>query len=468
MIILKFGGTSVEHAGAMKSAIDIVLRQKERRPIVVLSALSGTTNTLLNAARQSLDGGLEQAVASLNDLLERHVSLLENILEDRSTIQQLILEVRRRFDELKNLCRGIAILGELTNRSLDSIASVGELLSSMIFAKALAEKKCETVLVDARLFMLTDEQYTNAAPLFDQITIKAKEHLMPPIRANNVVVTQGFVGNTLKGITTTLGRGGSDFSAAIIGAALDAEEIQIWTDVDGILTADPRICPQARKIKVISFREASELAYFGAKVLHPSTILPAIKKNIPVIVLNSRKPSSTGTLIVADPAKSNVAVKSIASKKGITVINIQSTRMLMAYGFLESIFSVFSRHRTPVDLVSTSEVAVSLTIDNTERLEQILGELEHYAEVTRYERKAILCIVGEQMHSTVGIADRIFRSLGDINVMMISQGASEINMSMVIDERDVNEAVRRLHKEFFESLPTRDVFEIVDTAEAKS
>ncbi len=310
--------------------------------------------------------------------------------------------------------------------------------------------------------MITDDQFTAATPLFDRIAQETTTRVLPLIQSGKIVVTQGFVGSTAKGITTTLGRGGSDYSAAIIGAALGAEEIQIWTDVDGVLTADPRIAPAAKKLKVISFREASELAYFGAKVLHPSTILPAVEKNIPVIVLNSKRPQSTGTRIVANPPKSNAAVKSIASKKGITVINIQSSRMLMAYGFLASIFSVFQKHKTAVDLVSTSEVAVSLTIDNTSRLEQIVADLRGFAEVAVLENKAIVCVVGEQMRSTAGIADRVFRALNDIPVVMISQGASEINMSIVIDEDAVTQAVQQLHKEFFEPIPELDLFEQVD------
>lgn len=461
MIVMKFGGTSVEDARAMNNVIEIVAKSRQRHPVVVLSAIAGATNTLLQSAQLAVEGKLNEANTLLNGLLERHVIILENLINDRTTIQELILDIRRRFDELKNLCQGIAILGELTNRSLDAIASVGERLSSMIIAQAMRERNLPVELVNARDFMITDDQFTNAAPLFNHIEDRTKALILPHIRKGTIVVTQGFLGATTKGITTTLGRGGSDYSAAIIGAVLDAEEIQIWTDVDGVLTADPRIVPSAKKLKVISFREASELAYFGARVLHPSTILPAVKKKIPVFVLNSKRPNSNGTQIAASPPKSNAAVKSIASKKGITVINIQSTRMLMAYGFLESIFSVFHKHKTSVDLVSTSEVAVSLTIDNIARLEEIVTDLEDFAEVSVYNGKAIICIVGEQMHSTVGVADRIFRALGDINVMMISQGASEINMSLVIDEAHINESVRRLHAEFFEPIPELEIFESV-------
>ncbi len=461
MIIMKFGGTSVENAHAMENVIKIVSREKNRQPIIVLSAIAGATNDLLKCAHHALEGKLDTSIQILNNLLERHVTIAENIIDDRPTYQQAIQFCRRRIEELRNLCQGIAILGELTNRSLDAIASVGERMSSMILAEGMKQKGFNSELVDARSFMTTDEHYATAAPLFDRVETKAPEVFNPLLSAGKIPVTQGFIGSTLKGVTTTLGRGGSDYSAAIIGAALDAEEIQIWTDVDGVLTADPRIAPGAQKLKIISFREASELAYFGAKVLHPSTILPAVRKNIPVIVLNSKNPESTGTRIVADPPKTNVPVKSIASKKGITVINIQSTRMLMAHGFLESIFAVFNRHKTSVDLVSTSEVAVSLTIDSTDQLENIIAELKEFSEVAIYAKKAIVCIVGDQMNSTAGVADRIFSALRDINVMMISQGASEINMSLVIDEDLVNDAVRRLHKEFFEPVPEVELFDTV-------
>ena len=462
MIIMKFGGTSVEDARAMENVIQIVSREQTRHPVVVLSAIAGATNALLKSSTIALEGDLEAAHAELHTLLERHVTLLENLMENRSEVQQLILAIRKRFDELKTLCQGIAILGELTNRSLDALASVGEQLSTLILSRAMAERGFRVDLIDARSFMITNDQFASAVPNFELINQKTRDIVLPSLQAGNIVITQGFVGSTIKGITTTLGRGGSDYSAAIIGAAVGAEEIQIWTDVDGVLTADPRIAPSAKKLKVISFREASELAYFGAKVLHPSTILPAIEKNIPVIVLNSKRPQSTGTRIVGDPPKSNAAVKSIASKQGITVINIQSSRMLMAYGFLSSIFSVFQRHKTAVDLVSTSEVAVSLTIDNSANLEEIEKELREFADVSIYEHKAIVCVVGEQMRATVGVVDRVFRALNDINVIMISQGASEINMSLVVDEDAVTQAVQQLHKEFFEPVPELDLFEQVD------
>jgi aspartate kinase len=461
MIVMKFGGTSVESARAMNNVIDIIARERSRRPIVVLSAVSGATNDLLKSAHLALDGNIEESTSILNNLLDRHVTIAENLIGDRPSYQQVLQFCKRQIEELRNLCRGVAILGELTNRSLDAFASVGERMSTLILSEGMKQRGLPVELVDARTCMITDDYYTSASPLFDQINSKIPEALNPHLRAGKIVITQGFIGSSQKGVTTTLGRGGSDYSASLIGAALDVEEIQIWTDVDGVLTADPRIAPKAQKLRIISFREASELAYFGAKVLHPSTILPAVKKNIPVIVLNSLRPTMSGTRIVAQPPKTNVSVKSIASKTGITVINIQSTRMLMAHGFLESIFEVFNRHKTSVDLVTTSEVAVSLTIDNSSQLESIVAELRRFSDVAIYDKKAIICIVGDQMHSTSGVADRIFRALGNINVMMISQGASEINMSLVIEDTAVTEAVQRLHAEFFEPVPDADLFEAI-------
>ncbi len=461
MIVMKYGGSSVEDARSMRTVIQIIRREQARKPIVVLSAIAGATNALLQAAQTAKGGNLDEAILVLNNLLDRHVTLMENLIDDRPTVQQLILSLKHRFEELRNLCRGIAILGELTNRSLDAIVSVGELLSSHILSEALRTQNLPVKLVDARTFMITDSQFAAAVPQFDIIHAKAKEILEPLVSSGIIVVTQGFIAANRQGITTTLGRGGSDYSASIIGAALGAEEIQIWTDVDGVLTADPRIAPAAQKLRMISFREAAELAYFGAKVLHPSTILPAVKKDIPVVVLNSKRPENTGTRIVSTPPKTNIAVKSIACKRGITVVNVQSLRMLMAYGFLESIFSVFNKHQTPVDLVSTSEVAVSLTIDNTSTLENIVAELSAFAEVSVLENQGIICIVGDQMRSTAGVAANIFQAMREINLVMISQGSSEINLSLVIDESRIDEAVRRLHKQFFESIPSSDLFEPV-------
>jgi aspartate kinase len=262
----------------------------------------------------------------------------------------------------------------------------------------------------------------------------------------------GFVGATKAGVTATIGRGGSDFSAAIVGAGLDAERIEIWTDVDGMMTTDPNICPDARRIKVISFDEAAELAYFGAKVLHPATVLPAIQKNIPVYILNSRNPTCEGTRITARGAHSRNFFKAIAAKKRITIVDVAAPRMLLAHGFLKSIFEAFDRHHIPVDVVSTSEVSVSLTVDSNESIPALAADLAKLADVKYEGRKAIVCLVGENLREIPGIAARVFGELADVKIRMISQGASEINLTFVIEEDAVPGVVQRLHKAFFSDL----------------
>jgi aspartate kinase len=461
MIVMKFGGTSVEDAAAMRQATEIVRSQSHRSPVVVLSAIARGTNCLLECAQLAASGDVEEAEKLALGLRNRHHEIIGDLCSSTANATSLRSMVNDTIGELITLSKGLAILGELSPRSLDAFGSAGERISSAIFNAYLNENGIASELIDARSFMITNEHYTKAAPLFDTIERLVPEKILPHLTSGKVVVTQGFIGATMNGITTTLGRGGGDYSAAIIGSALNVEEIQIWTDVDGVMTSDPRIVPAAMKLDVLSFQEASELAYFGAKVLHPSTIIPAIEKKIPVVVLNSKRPSSTGTRIVPEPAdqkghgsltgKNSLVVKAIACKKGITVINILSTRMLMAYGFMESIFSVFNRFKTSVDLVSTSEVCVSMTIDNDQFLDDILKELKNFADVTIFSHKAIICIVGEQMRSTAGITNRIFNALSNVEILMISQGASEINMSVVIEEQFVNEAVQRLHNEFFQS-----------------
>jgi aspartate kinase len=268
----------------------------------------------------------------------------------------------------------------------------------------------------------------------------------------------GYIGSTLSGVTTTLGRGGSDYSAAIAGAALNADEIQIWTDVDGMMTADPRIVPGAWKVKEISFDEASELAYFGAKVLHPLTVLPAVEKNIPVYILNSKKPGGTGTRITREATPCKNLIKSIAGKRGITIVTVSSSRMLMAHGFLRALFEVFDRHHTSVDMVATSEVSVSLTLDNVSSLNAIVEELKQLGDVQVSPETVLICLVGNNLKYTPGVARRAFGSIADINILMVSHGASNINFSFLVDEKDANATIQNLHADFFREIDP-DVFE---------
>src|ERR1700729_1843762 len=440
MIVMKFGGTSVESAEAIQRVTVIVKSRLDRRPIVVVSAMGKTTNRLLKIPDLAVSGRRDEALRELISLRDFH--LRESGME--RTVDQ-------HFQELSELVKGLAVLGELTPRAIDAISSFGERLSSLIVTNYFQHHGLSAAHVDSRKVIVTDNRHTQAVPLLDHSYAKLSA-VIPPLAKQQVVVMGGFIASTENGVSTTLGRGGSDFTASIVGAGIGAEEIQIWTDVDGMLTADPTVIPGAHRLKVISFTEAAELAYFGAKVLHPATVVPAVEKNIPVLILNSRRPEVTGTRIVAEAVHCANAVKSIACKRQIAVVNIHSTRMLMAHGFLHRIFEIFDRFETPVDMVATSEISVSLTIDHIERLGEIQSELCQFADVEIEKNQAIVCLVGDNIRYTPGVARRVFNALEGINIRMISQGASLLNLSFVIAESNLRPTVAALHNEFFSQL----------------
>jgi aspartate kinase len=456
MIVMKFGGSSVESAAAIERVAGIVKAHEHRRPVVVVSAMGKTTNKLLAIASAAISGSRGEYIRQLHDLRDYHSREARLVvpLVHRAELDRFLDE---NFQELTELVKGLAVLGELTPRSIDAISSYGERLSSYVVTLAFRHFGIEAEHVDSRDVMVTDRRHTHAAPLFPETYAKLSA-TVKPLAEKSVVVMGGFIAATEDGVTTTLGRGGSDFTASIVGAGIEAEEIQIWTDVDGMLTADPTILPGGHRVKTISFAEAAELAYFGAKVLHPATLVPAVEKNIPVMILNSRRPAVPGTRIVADHVPCDNVVKSIACKRKIRLVNIHSTRMLMAYGFLHRIFEVFDRFETSVDMVATSEVSVSLTIDNSERLEEILAEIRQFAEIETEPEQAIVCLVGDRIRYTPGVARRVFHSLDGINIRMISQGASLLNLSFVVAEADLFRTVSALHAEFFTELDA-SVFE---------
>ena len=450
MIVMKFGGTSVESAAAIERVAGIVKAREARRPIVVVSAMGKTTNKLLAIASAAMEGNRAEYIRQLHDLRDFHSREARQVvpLDHRAELDRTLDE---HFQELTELVKGLAVLGELTPRSIDAISSYGERLSSYIVTLAFRHYGMAAEHVDSRRVILTDKRHTQAAPNFPE-TYKRLAATLPPLARDAVVVMGGFIGSTDEGVTTTLGRGGSDYTASIVGAGIGAEAIEIWTDVDGMLTADPTLLPVGHRVKTISFAEAAELAYFGAKVLHPATVVPAVEKNIPVLILNSRRPEVAGTRITAEPVNCLNAVKSIACKRKIALVNIHSTRMLMAHGFLRRIFEVFDRYETPVDMVSTAEVSVSLTIDDTRHIDAILADLRQFAEVDLEREQAIVCLVGENIRYTPGVARRVFNSLGGVNIRMISQGASLLNISFVVAEADLRPAVAALHAEFFSEL----------------
>jgi aspartate kinase len=456
MIVMKFGGTSVESAAAIERVAGIVRTRLERRPVVVVSAMGKTTNKLLEIARTAIAGKREDFLRLIHDLRAFHSREARLVvpLADRAELDRTLDDI---FQELTELVKGLAVVGELTPRVTDAISSYGERLSSYIVTLAFRHFGLPAKHIDSRRVIVTDRRHTHASPHFEE-TYRRLNQVIPPLAGDQIVVMGGFIGATEEGVTSTLGRGGSDFTAAIVGAGIGAEEIQIWTDVDGMLTADPTIFPGGHRVKTISFAEAAELAYFGAKVLHPATVVPAVEKNIPVLILNSRRPDVEGTRIVSERVPCGNAVKSIACKRRITVVNIHSNSMLMAHGFLRRIFEIFERHETAVDMVSTSEVSVSLTIDNAERLDVIRAELEHFSDVQLEPGQTIICLVGDNIRYTPGVAARIFGALGSVNARMISQGASLLNLSFVIDDADVRRTVAALHDELFRDLDA-SVFE---------
>ncbi len=450
MIVMKFGGTSVADAETMRTMCSIVRSRQQRHPIVVLSASAGVTNALIDCARIAAEGRESEAQGRLkSEVVGRHYDIIQGLINGLREQDALIREFSRYFDELQHLLYGLSITGDLSPRVLDFFVAYGERMSTAIAAVAMTEMGVPAQLVDSRGFIITNSDFGRAEPDFVATAEKTTGILGPIVRKRRVPVIQGFIAADHRGLTTTLGRGGSDYTAAIVGATLHAEAIEIWTDVDGILTADPKLVPHARRVDEMSFKEASELAYFGAKVLHPSTLLPAIEKNIPVYIFNTLNPGNNGTAIRASIPPSNSVVKSISYKRGITVLNIASTRMLGSYGFMKKMFDIFNDHQTSVDLVTTSEVSVSLSIDSTPDLDRLVEDLSHYGHVTVNPRMAIVCIIGENIRRERGLAARIFGRLSEIPVDMISQGSSDINLTFVIEEQYIPQAITSLHEEFF-------------------
>jgi aspartate kinase len=464
LVVMKFGGTSVEDASAILRTAQIVAGRvgKGLQPVVVVSAMAKVTDLLLSAAATAARGDRASALAITERLRIRHhdtatqLALGPKMREDPLAATQWDPELaasqkwmEAEFDGLEEILRGLAVVGELTPRISDMIVSYGERISSRMISEAFSRCGLKAAHVDARQCIVTDAQYGKAIPLDGPIEQRLKQHVAPLLAEGRIPVMGGFIGSTEQGVTTTLGRGGSDFTAALVGSGIDAGGIEIWTDVNGIMTADPRVCPDALRVKTISFEEAAELAYFGAKVLHPATILPAVKKNIPVFVLNSKNPENSGTKITALATHCSSPFKSIAVKKRLTIMDVVASRMLMSHGYLKAIFDVFDKHKCPVDMVSTSEVSVSISLDSNEKLPAIAADLSKLADVKYEGRKALVCMVGENIRGQNGIAARVFQTVRHVNLRMISQGASEINMSFMVEEDDADEAVRSLHAEFF-------------------
>ncbi len=447
MIVCKFGGTSVADAPAIGRLVGIIGARATERPVVVVSALAGVTDALVALARSTHQGDAATVRSSIESIHARHEAAARALPGGEAALDQL-------FDDFAALGAEVdAAMGRMLRpMELDAILAHGELWSSRLVTAAMLGSGLQPEWVDIRTVMVTDGRFGRATPYTQVVNTRSRECLAPLLEAGLVPVTQGFIGATPDGVTTTLGRGGSDFTAALLGAALKATSVEIWTDVVGLMTADPRIVPAARTLRVASYEEAAELATFGAKVLHPATAMPLVRAGIPIVVLNSSQPDRPGTIIEPSAELERMGgspVRSISWKKGITVINVRAPRMLGTYGFLRAMFEVFERHEAVVDVIASSEVSVSLTVEDRTRLDLVVRELSELGDVEVEDRRAIVAVVGIGLRHTPGLAARLFKAVQPANVEIISQGASAINMTFVVQEEDGPDVVRRLHAEFF-------------------
>ena len=449
MIIMKFGGTSVANFEAITRTIFIIGGKLDQKPVVVVSALSKVTDLLYRISDAAAAGNETETKDLLSQLRQRHVDLAAELLSQSVLKDEAVANVNSICDSLDSIAMAVCSLGELSDRNKAIIISKGEYLSSTIIAHAMNSKGIRTKWIDARDMMVTNKSYLKAEPDMSAIAERVPGVVSQAYEGVDAVITQGFVGVTKDAEPTVLGRGGSDYSASLIGLAIDAERIEIWTDVDGVRTADPRSVKNTKYLEKISFEEAAEMAHFGAKVLHPLTIEPAVKKNIPIYVLNSMNPSGKGTAILRNELIED-GVKSVSFKENIKVINIFSTRMINTSGFLRRVFEIFSESKVSVDLISTSEANISVTVDAAQNIDSVVAQLSEFADVIVDDDKSQVSVIGKNIVRLNGMLKKTFAPLKRTNVYMISQGASFVNISFVVDREELIEVVKDLHYHLFE------------------
>lgn len=451
MIIMKFGGTSVANCEAITRAIGIIQGRLAEKPVVVVSALSKVTDLLYRLADAAAAKNRIEVENLLDQLRDRHISLAKELLEGNSELcKEACGKVNEICDSLASFVSAVCALGELSDRSKAVIISNGEYLSSNIICRAMNARSIATSYIDARSIIITSKDYLKGEPVNEEIIRRTPEIVSNAFKGADAVITQGFVSATPDGEPTVLGRGGSDYSASLIGMAVDAKRIEIWTDVDGVRTADPRRVQNTKCLDRISFEEAAEMAHFGAKVLHPLTIEPAVKKNIPLFVLNSMNPEGKGTAILQSSFIED-GVKSISCKENINVINIFSTKMINVSGFLKKVFEIFSENKVSVDLISTSEANISVTVDSSQNIEKVVKQLSEFADVIVDNGKSQISIIGKNIVNLKGMLKNTFAPLRDCKVYMISQGASYVNISFVIDREVLDSVMQEIHHYLFET-----------------
>jgi len=452
MIVIKFGGTSVGEIPRLQQAIEIVAARHDRRPVVVVSALAGVTNQLVDASRAAARGDFETASKIVVQIRERHEEIAYALIGQKADFYEAFdSQLKKKVLAIADVLKGLSLVGEVSERAHDLIVSLGEQLSSVLFTYTMRTKALTSVHVDSGEVIQTDDRFGRAEPRMDRTRENAARVLLPEIERGHIPVMGGFFGRTSEGAPTTLGRGGSDYSAAIVGNACQAEEIQIWTDVDGIMTCDPRVIPGAKVLDHVTYDEAAELAYFGARVLHPKTIWPAVERSIPVRVLNTHNPSSPGTLITAEGKPDATGPRGLAIQNGITIIRMTSTRMLGVSGYLSRLFEVFSRHGIAVDVVASSEVSVSVTIDDSDRTNRLVADLAPLAEVDVMSNQAVIAIVGRGLTQEPGTLGRLFTALHDIPITLLSSGSADINLTLAVNGKSAEDALTRIHGALFET-----------------
>jgi aspartate kinase len=463
LIVMKFGGTSVGDGERIKKVAELAQHATTQghQVVVVSSAMSGVTNLLIAAAKAAAQGDLAPLLDTRRRLFAQHIAAAQSVAAKREAQDQLIAQLDTQLMQFENLGRSVHILGELTTRGLDAISSMGESLCVPLVAQALRERGVNSESIEATALIVTDNNFGNATPLMSETTVQAQARLKPLLQSGYVPVVTGFMGATREGVTTTLGRGGSDYTATIIGAALDADEVWIWTDVNGVMTADPRIVPQARTLSEISYAEAAELSYFGAKVLHPKTIAPIANKGKPVLILNTFEPDQAGTRIAPTVTANGRAVKGITAIKKLCILSLEGRGMAGVPGVAAKMFSAIARESISVMMIaqSSSELDICVVIDNAES-RRAIAALEAEFELERLRGNidgvradhdvAIVAVIGAGMRHTPGIAARVFGVLGErgINVISIAQGSSEYNLSLVVKESDADESLRAIHAAF--------------------
>jgi aspartate kinase len=451
MLVIKFGGTSVGDAEKVAEAIEIVAQRHHLQPVIVVSALAGVTNELVAASEAACAQDPEKVSSIIAAVRQRHEDVALRLVQQKSDfLEAFIRQLDRQIEEIQTILRGISLLGEITPRARDKVMATGEKLSSVLFAYTMMMRALPATHVHSEEVIWTDDRFGGATPDMDVTREAAGRVLLPLLERKRIPVMGGFIGRTRQGATTTLGRNGSDYSAAIVGAAISADEVQIWTDVDGLLTCDPRLVPSARVIDLLSFAEAAELAWFGAK-LHPRTLEPAIAADIPIRVLNTHNPDSRGTLITQAGAEPSSGPRSIARKKGVTIVHVTSNKMLGAHGFLARLFSVFEQLRISVDLIATSEVSVSVTVDEKHDMEELERRLREIAAVELIDDQCIVAVVGRNLMTDTRVGAEVLEAVRGLPIRMMSLGRSGLNLSLVVDDDNADQAVMSIHRALFES-----------------